>query len=446
MFFSSPSNTVDGHICLLEKLACVIFLTPQPEDVSSVPQKILAKRSMRTLPLPNLNDWLQGSDVATYPYRKTYLEASHDPFVVLHSSGSTGIPKVLVLAHGTMTPVDSYQMIPSLGGSPWQSCYWRGKRVFTSFPWFHAAGIMFLLPTAIFNEFIPVIVPSVPKINAEIANSVHLYGNVEASLFPPSILVDISTNPEYLENLRSLEFVSYVGGPLSYSTGQLISAKTHLNSGFGSTETGYLPTEITAPEDWQYVKFSSQLGHQFHDFGDNLFELIITRDKALEPFQGIFFTFPDLQEYSMKDLYVSHPAKKGLWRHAGRTDDVIVFLDARKLNPASMEAAIGSHPSIGVAIICGHARPQPAVLIEPLRPVATRDERECFLSEIWLTLEQVVLDGPASGKIVKDLIILTTPEKPILRAGGKGTILRKRSVDIYQAELDHAYAALLKTS
>ena len=142
-------------------------------------------------------------------------------------------------------------MVLSLGGHAWQALQWKGKRVLTSFPWFHAAGIIFLLPIAVFNEITPVIVPCAAKCNAEIADSVILYGNIQASLFSPSVLVAIAENPIYLENLRRLDIVSYAGGPLDQDAGDLISTKTRLQACFGSTETGYLPTEISEPEDWQ---------------------------------------------------------------------------------------------------------------------------------------------------------------------------------------------------
>ena len=396
IFFSCPSNSIKNHAALLERLQCEIFLASMPH--TEVTEAILSERPMHTLELPGLDFWLQESKIPIYKYEKTFEEARLDPFAVLHSSGTTGTPKLIVLKHGSCSPFDSYQLIPLLGGEPIQVCRWRGKRVFTSFPWFHAAGLLFLLPMAIYNDFIPVILPSTSRVSAEIAHSAHIHGNIDASCLPPSVLVDISRNPIFLEQLRSLKYVSFVGGPLPTDIGEEIAKRTHLTSWFGSTEAGFLPVETPDhPVDWLFLKFSPFLNAEFRPFGDDMYELFIVRDNRLEPFQGIFSTFPELQEYSMKDLFVKHPTKKGWWRSCGRTDDVIVFTDARKLNPILMEDVIESHPSIRTALLCGHARLRPALLVEPVSHPTSEKEKVKLMSEIWAAAERAMERGPVSG-------------------------------------------------
>lgn len=173
-----------------------------------------------------------------------------------------------------------------------------------------------------YNDFIPVILPYIARVTAEVASSVHIHGHVDASCLPPSVLVDISRSPIFLEQLRSLRYVSFVGGPLTMDIGKEIAKRTQLTPLFGSTETGYLPAEAPDPVDWPFLRFSPFLNAEFRPFGDDMYELYIMRNIRLETFQGIFATFPELQEYSMKDLFVKHPTKEGWWRSCGRTDDV----------------------------------------------------------------------------------------------------------------------------
>ena len=367
-------------------------------------------------------------------------EACHEPFVVLHSSGSTGIPKPVVLKHGTIAAIDAFQLIPSLGGKPWHGHYWKGKRVFVTFPLFHAAGLGFLLAICIYHGIVPVLPPASGPLTAEIADSVHIYGNVRMGLFPPSILVDLARDPVFLDNLRQLEHVSFGGGPLPKDIGDLISTKTRVSACFGTTEAAFYPTEVAEPEDWQYFSFSSFLGQEFRQFGGDLYEHILIRSKSpdLSALQAIFFTFPDLDEFATKDLYSKHPSRAGWWLYRGRADDIIVYSNGEKLNPLAMEATIESHPAVRSALIGGHGKFQSVLLVEPVTPPSTEQEREDLINKLWPTIEKANQQSPAHGKLFKDVVTFTTAEKPMLRAG-KGTVQRRKTLELYEEELNALY-------
>ena len=51
---------------------------------------ILSSHSMKTLYVPPLAELLDGATCQPYPYTKTFEEAQREPFLVLHTSGSTG--------------------------------------------------------------------------------------------------------------------------------------------------------------------------------------------------------------------------------------------------------------------------------------------------------------------------------------------------------------------
>lgn len=53
---------------------------------------------MRVLQIPGNEELLDGPLFPDYPFEKTFEEARTDPFVVLHTSGSTGTPYLLHLA------------------------------------------------------------------------------------------------------------------------------------------------------------------------------------------------------------------------------------------------------------------------------------------------------------------------------------------------------------
>lgn len=102
------------------------------------------------------------------------------------------------------------------------------------------------------------------------------------------------------------------------------------------------------------------MGYKFRPIElDGMYEHFIVRQKNLDLFQSIFSTFPNLNEYSMQDLYEKHPTKPGLIRLRGRTDDVMSFSTAEKLNPTTMEETLNSHSGVLSALVAGHGKFQP---------------------------------------------------------------------------------------
>lgn len=51
---------------------------------------------MRLIMVPDFLHWLESEKVAVYLYKKNFEEARHEPFVVVHTSGSTGTSQKLM--------------------------------------------------------------------------------------------------------------------------------------------------------------------------------------------------------------------------------------------------------------------------------------------------------------------------------------------------------------
>ena len=177
MFYSSPRNRLEIQTALLEKLGCDILITP--EQMSEATRGVLDNRAMRKFLLPDLDFFLQDEPIKPYPYTKTWEAARKDPYVVMHSSGTTGTPKILILKQGTVAAHDAFQRFPEFGEEPWYGHYWSGKRVLTSLPWVHAGGVL-LLSCAIYNSFTTVIANEW-ALSGAIANHLHVYGNIQAA-------------------------------------------------------------------------------------------------------------------------------------------------------------------------------------------------------------------------------------------------------------------------
>jgi thioester reductase-like protein len=435
LLLNSPRNTIEAHLSLFEKTNCETFLLPPNFPLPAVKQ-ILAAKQMRVLDISNAQHWIAEGSVKPYPYTKSFVDAISEPFVVLHTSGSTGMPQPIVQSHGTVSPLDAFTELPSLGQKHTYPAMCTGKRVYLAFPLFHCAGVSMILPGCLYANFTVVLGPFPPS--AEVTNAVHVYGNVQHSCLAPMTLVDLVKNPEYLENLGRLEQVTFGGGPLPQAVGDLIINKTKLLNCLGTTECGVLPVQLCDPEDWAYMSVSTVLGHEYRHVSEDLYEQVIVRKPDLEKYQGIFATFPDLTEWPMKDLYSRHPTKENVWLYRGRADDIIVFSTGEKINPLEMESVIDANPVVNAALVTGLGRFQSSLLVEAVKPPNNEVEKEELLEAIWPSIVAANKICPSHGRILRNMVIFTSAEKPLPRAG-KGTVQRRPAVDLYSTELDSLY-------
>jgi len=106
MFYNSPRNRPEVQVALLEKLECDILITP--EQMFDATRGVLVNRAMQRFILPDLDFFLKDEPVQPYPYTKTWEAARKDLYVVMHSSGTTGTPKVLIPKQGTVAAHDAF--------------------------------------------------------------------------------------------------------------------------------------------------------------------------------------------------------------------------------------------------------------------------------------------------------------------------------------------------
>ena len=106
MFYSSLRNRPDFQVALLEKLQCTFLFTP--EEMSGMTTAVLEKRHVDKYILPDLDYFLSQEFVEPCPYSKTFEEARNDPYEVMHSSGSTGTSKILIMKQISAAAHDAF--------------------------------------------------------------------------------------------------------------------------------------------------------------------------------------------------------------------------------------------------------------------------------------------------------------------------------------------------
>jgi len=114
------------------------MLTPSPTPSAVESMLSTCAYPMTHLHVPSVAELLDERH-ARYPYNKTYAMARSDPFVVIHTSGSTGIPKPLIWTHETAVRHSNYIAQDPPPGFEALDRLSQGKRILNTFPPFHVS-------------------------------------------------------------------------------------------------------------------------------------------------------------------------------------------------------------------------------------------------------------------------------------------------------------------
>jgi acyl-CoA synthetase (AMP-forming)/AMP-acid ligase II len=186
--------------------------------------QILKTLPLKKIPRPPAEYFFEELDkVRHIPFSLTWEGAKDKPFCVLHTSGSTGIPKPVFVTYGTFACNDAHQLIPHLGGKPTLVNFLKGKRYFLALPLFHAACLTFAVGYNIFAGVTCVIPPPEP-LTADVMSQVYKYADLDGVLLAPSLIVDCYNDSDHYETMTSNpKFLSYVGGPLPEEVGNEVT-------------------------------------------------------------------------------------------------------------------------------------------------------------------------------------------------------------------------------
>ncbi|KAL8826985.1 MAG: hypothetical protein Q9191_003458 [Dirinaria sp. TL-2023a] len=444
--FLSPKNNSEGALAVLDAAKCNIWVKPREQPCLPLVEEFLQRRPMKLLDIPEIDELLDAESTEPFPYEKTFDEAIQDPFCVLHTSGTTGVPKPVSWTHGLIGTMDAVRLLPPTEGdnglAPWTSLWKEGDRIYSSFPMSHGAGvIMDILLPSLFGLHCT-LGPAGVLPNMNLLESLANHGRIDIWSMVPSLVDELGETPDVLAKFRSSKFICASGGPVSPIAAGKANEVIRVLNLTGTTEGLFIGNLVVEREDWLWFAFHPFSGFEFREVEPDLYEHWVHRTKHWPLFQGIFHTFPAKQSINLKDLYLKHPTKPNLWAFKGRSDDTVVLSNGYKISPLDTEAFVTTHPAVEGCLVIGTAKPQAGLLIE-LKDPSSRDNE--LFDSIWSTVETANTLSLHKNQLQRDYITFAEPDKPFVRTD-KGTVKRRATLELYADYIERFYNSRVEDS
>lgn len=447
VFLPSPRNAPATNASLFEQTQCtkLCHSVDSPNVVASVQAVLKVAKALRSLEFLSLDELLRAR-CEHVPYFGDFAQLRNEPIVILHSSGSTGIPKPVTMTNGSLAANDNDRNFPTIPGRRNQDLttwdFLSGSNIYAPFPPFHMGGFLFNIMVPIFANTISIFGPATRLPSGGLVAQVLRCLDVKGCLLPPNIVADLYNEPDGPELLKSLSLLNYTGGPLPEPIGNELIQHVTLCQFYGSTETGQIRQLLPQKEDWQYMEFHPSENIELQAVGDGTFELVLHTNDETAAFSLLNHNFPGLREYRTKDLFLPHPNKPGLWRFYSRRDDIIVLLTGEKFNPVPLELGLQAIPSVSGALIAGDGQARVALLIELQSDHNFGPDPE---DALWPSIQRLNANTAGPGQVSRSMILIAVKDKPFVRAG-KGSIVRKLTLKAYEEELNKLFKGSLKKS
>ncbi|KAJ5087903.1 hypothetical protein N7456_011519 [Penicillium angulare] len=413
VLLSSPRNSVEGHLSLIKEAGCELWITTAGVGKLNFIQ-------MPCIQVAALEELLDPSVVKPYSYEKQWDEGRSDVLALLHTTGSTGMPRLIPVTLASVASGDGLHLVNPIGGKMPSLLEWE--------------GLSFGLFCAVFFRW-RVVFPTPGPVMQHVIEETLDNIDCDSAFLSPIVLMDIAKTPRVLDKLAKLKFITAAGGPVPPIVGNIVHPRVPLWQTMGMTEGLLVPSVITHPDEWAYFHFHPCCGFEMRPYSDTLFELVFIKKKELAATQTIFVTFPDLDIWETKDLYSRHPTIPELYKYESRKDDLVVLSNGEKFNPFMAEMQLAAHPWLSAAYITGRGRFQAAALLNPEE--SRQDESDITIIEaIWPTIETVNKILPAFAQVHRNFVkVVRTP----FPRTPKGTLARHQIEPLFAEEIASVY-------
>ncbi|KAI9046325.1 putative AMP-binding enzyme [Aspergillus affinis] len=209
----------EAHLRFLEKKNCKLYLRPV-EMAAPVDEILKTVEDVVIITVPSSEEFLRDEEAVPVVYGKTWGEGKDDPWLVYHTSGTTGNLKAVTYTHRMCAGFEVAATLPDVEENYLHQYAQRRCLAMTGF----------VHMTSVFGP------PSSPS--PELLVEIFRHGKIDGAQLLPSLIDALWLSPKGRQALCQLKYVHYAGAPLSRKSEDFLAQHTHLVPCIGSTESG----------------------------------------------------------------------------------------------------------------------------------------------------------------------------------------------------------------
>ena len=408
-------------IRLLELANCNTLLTTS--HFHPVLEEVRAERDTTVLGLLKHEEYYgveaPSFDRAYNPYKETGKN-----IVIIHSSGSTGLPKPIYLTNRSCIAAFSTNL---------------DRKALMTQPLFHSFGFYETFrsiysgkPMYYFNYAFPLtkqnITATLEAVKPDLLFCV------------PYVLKLLGESREGIEALAKIDLVMYGGSACPDDLGDmLVNNGVNLVANYGATETGRLSTSVRPAGDyaWNYLRLLPQVKEYvlMDEIAPGIFECVAL--DGLKSKNTINSDDPP-RSFRTRDLFVRHPTNPDFWRFVSRLDDRLTLTNGEKVLPIPIEGRIRQEGLVKEAVVFGDGKSLPGILIVKADSASELSDSD-FLEQIWPAVEDANSRAESFSRIPKELVVVLPADASYAKTD-KGTFIRAQVYLRFKDLIKTAYA------
>ncbi|KAF2827772.1 acetyl-CoA synthetase-like protein [Ophiobolus disseminans] len=408
-------------IRLLDLSKCKAILTTP--TFHSALAEVQAERDVALLDMLSPEEYY-GVDAPVFTRAYNPAKETTKQIVIIHSSGSTGLPKPIYLTNRSCIAAFSVNL---------------DRRALMTQPLFHSFGFYETFRSIYSGKPMYYFNYSLPLTKQNLTTTIQ---HVKPDLLfcVPYILKLLGESEEGIRCLADIDVVMYGGSACPDDLGDmLVKNGVNIVANYGATETSRLMTSIRPPGDaaWDYLRILPQVKQWvlMDEIVPGIHECV-----ALDGLRSKSTINSDNPPRSFRtsDLFTPHPTIPDGWKFVSRLDDRLTLVNGEKVLPIPIEGRIRQDSLVKEAVVFGDRKSLPGILIVKADDASHMDDVD-YMREIWPTIEKANARAESFSRIPQELVVLLPADTSYARTD-KGTFIRAQVYTQFKAEIEAAYA------